>query len=55
VQTIRRSDEHSQKPEEYARIIEKLYDGPYLELFARRKRDGWTTWGNQVLTEVLTA
>jgi N6-adenosine-specific RNA methylase IME4 len=38
--------EHSEKPEEARRRIERLYPGPYLELFARRERPGWTTWGN---------
>jgi N6-adenosine-specific RNA methylase IME4 len=41
--------EHSTKPEEVARRIERLYGGPYLELFARRPRDHWTTWGNEVV------
>jgi N6-adenosine-specific RNA methylase IME4 len=40
--------EHSEKPEEVARRIERLYGGPYLELFARRPRERWTTWGNEV-------
>ncbi len=39
---------HSEKPEEVARRIERLYGGPYLELFARRARKRWTTWGNEV-------
>jgi N6-adenosine-specific RNA methylase IME4 len=40
--------EHSEKPEEVARRIERLYGGPYLELFARRPRERWTTWGNEI-------
>jgi N6-adenosine-specific RNA methylase IME4 len=48
VQTIRRGDVHAEKPEEFRKIIERLYDGPYLELFARRQVPGWTAWGNQV-------
>jgi N6-adenosine-specific RNA methylase IME4 len=39
---------HSAKPEEVARRIERLYPGPRLELFARKPRIGWTTWGNEV-------
>lgn len=39
--------EHSRKPEELAQWIEEKLPGPYLELFARRKRPGWTTWGDQ--------
>lgn len=40
--------EHSQKPDECYSRIESMYDGPYLELFARDVRPGWTSWGNQV-------
>jgi N6-adenosine-specific RNA methylase IME4 len=39
---------HSSKPEEAAERIERLVDGPYLEMFGRRPRDGWTVWGNEV-------
>jgi N6-adenosine-specific RNA methylase IME4 len=37
---------HSEKPELFAELLASMYDGPYVELFARRKRDGWTTLGN---------
>ena len=40
--------EHSRKPDEIHGRIERLVDGPYLELFARARRHGWTTWGNEV-------
>jgi N6-adenosine-specific RNA methylase IME4 len=46
VQTIRRGDVHSQKPDEFRALIEKLYDGPYLELFGRAKVKGWQVHGN---------
>lgn len=39
--------EHSRKPDEMITLIERCSSGPYLELFARGKRDGWTLWGNQ--------
>jgi len=39
--------EHSRKPDEIYPIIEKCSRGPFLELFARTKRKGWTVWGNQ--------
>ena len=39
--------EHSRKPDEQYEIIESCSTGPYLELFARGSRPGWTTWGNQ--------
>ena len=29
-------------------IVEQASPGPYLELFARRDRAGWTSWGNEV-------
>lgn len=40
--------EHSRKPEEAYDLIEALFEGSYLELFARNTRDGWASWGNQV-------
>lgn len=40
--------EHSRKPDEQYARIEALCDGPYLELFARSRRSGWTAWGNEV-------
>lgn len=39
--------EHSRKPDETAIMIENLYAGPYLELFARTTRNGWSNWGNE--------
>jgi N6-adenosine-specific RNA methylase IME4 len=39
--------EHSRKPDGIHERIERLVSGPYLELFARQKRAGWTVWGNQ--------
>ncbi len=40
--------EHSQKPREFYDLIEARSHGPYLEMFARQTRDGWSSWGNQV-------
>ena len=40
--------EHSRKPDEQYERIEQLVDGPYLEMFARTARNGWSAWGNQV-------
>lgn len=42
-----RKREHSKKSDELYKIIERCSPGPYLELFARGKREGWTVWGNQ--------
>jgi N6-adenosine-specific RNA methylase IME4 len=39
--------EHSRKPDEQYEIIEACSPGPYLELFARGKRPGWSQWGNE--------
>jgi N6-adenosine-specific RNA methylase IME4 len=47
LQRFRRKGEHSQKPEEFRRLITNLYPrGPYLELFGRRPVEGWTVFGN---------
>ena len=39
--------EHSRKPDEFYPIVEACSPGPFLEMFARGSRPGWTTWGNQ--------
>lgn len=39
--------EHSRKPEEFYERVEQYSRGPYLELFARHKRQGWTCRGNE--------
>jgi N6-adenosine-specific RNA methylase IME4 len=39
--------EHSRKPDGIHERIERLVAGPYLELFARQERPGWTVWGNE--------
>jgi N6-adenosine-specific RNA methylase IME4 len=38
---------HSQKPEAFLDLVEQVSPGPYVELFARRDRLGWDTWGNE--------
>ncbi len=42
-----RKREHSRKPDEQYDLIEACSPGPFLELFARGARPGWTGWGNQ--------
>lgn len=39
---------HSRKPEEVQDRIERLLSGPYLEVFSRRHRPGWTCIGNEL-------
>jgi len=40
--------EHSRKPFEAYEKIERMYDGPYIELFGRNKREGWDVFGNEI-------
>lgn len=37
--------EHSAKPDLVYEIIEGMYPGPYIELFARKRRANWESWG----------
>ena len=47
---VERTDKHSEKPNEFVEIIEKLYpSAPKIELFARNKRKGWHVWGHEAL------
>ena len=39
---------HSEKPEEFFALVERASPGPYHEMFARTRRDGWTAMGDQL-------
>lgn len=43
---------HSTKPDVFLDLIEQATPGPRLEMFARRQRLGWSTWGDQALEHV---
>ena len=47
-----RKREHSRKPDELYDVIEACSPGPFLELFARHKREGWRQWGDEVATDL---
>ena len=42
-----RKREHSRKPDEQYDLIESCSKGPFVELFARGKRENWVGWGDQ--------
>ena len=44
--------ENSAKPDGFLDLVESVSHGPYLELFARRQRLGWDTWGDEALQHV---
>jgi N6-adenosine-specific RNA methylase IME4 len=50
--------DHSHKPEEQYALIERISDGPYLELFARRhpaSHSAWSVWGNEINSDISLA
>jgi len=47
--------EHSSKPSEMIPLIERILDGPYLELFARQRPNShadWSVWGNEIESDI---
>lgn len=46
-----RVGEHSEKPESFYKLVEETTEAPYVELFARRRRTGWVTLGDEVPSE----
>jgi N6-adenosine-specific RNA methylase IME4 len=42
---------HSAKPAEFYELVETVTPGPYVDLFARTARDGWTVWGDEAPAE----
>ena len=49
---VKRTNKHSKKPEFFQDLIETVSDAPRLEMFARREREGWDVWGNEVESSV---
>lgn len=47
-----RKREHSRKPDEQYELIEDCSPGPFLEMFARRQRPGWTAWGAESAQDI---
>lgn len=47
IMTTAAPKKHSQKPDVFGDLIETVSPGPYLEMFARRQRLGWDTWGDE--------
>jgi N6-adenosine-specific RNA methylase IME4 len=39
---------HSEKPAEFYEVVQTVSPGPYLDLFARERRDGWHGWGDEL-------
>ncbi len=40
---------HSAKPREFYELVERCSPGPFLDVFARSPRDGWTLWGAEAV------
>lgn len=40
--------EHSAKPEKFHALVQRLYKGPYVELFGRQRREGWLVIGDEL-------
>lgn len=40
-----RGDGHSAKPDEFYRLVESCSHAPFIDIFGRKERDGWSVWG----------
>jgi len=47
-----RPERHSKKPDAFYGLIESIAPPPRIELFARQRRQGWDSWGNQLSKDV---
>jgi N6-adenosine-specific RNA methylase IME4 len=46
--------DHSRKPKAMYGLIESVSYAPYIEMFARRRREGWDAWGDQLEKQIQT-
>ena len=42
----------SKKPTFFANLIKEHFEGPYIELFARDKKEGFDSWGNEIKNDI---
>ena len=40
-----RGDKHSAKPDAFYNLVETCSFAPYIDIFGRREREGWSVWG----------
>ena len=40
-----RGERHSAKPDEFYSLVESCSYAPYIDIFGRKERTGWTVWG----------
>ena len=40
-----RGNGHSAKPDEFYQLVETCSYGPYIDIFGRKGREGWSVWG----------
>ena len=40
-----RGERHSAKPDEFYRLVESCSYAPYIDIFGRKEREGWSVWG----------
>lgn len=53
---LARRGEHSEKPDAFYGLIERVTPGmSRLDVFARKRREGWDVWGNEVRAEAAQA
>lgn len=46
---------HSEKPEPFYDLVERVSPGPYLEMYARQTRLGWSAFGDEVSPNLFSA
>lgn len=43
---------HSEKPDQFFEMVERISPAPRLEMFARKERAGWDVWGDEVDSDI---
>lgn len=48
---VAKSERHSAKPSEFYDMV-SVFGSPCLDIFARKNRDGWDVFGNEVKNSI---
>lgn len=49
---MNKSGNHSSKPDNFYKLVEEMSPASRIDLFARKKREGWDVWGNEIESDI---
>jgi len=48
IKAFNKAGSHSSKPDEFYSLVEQMSPGPRIDIFSRKKREGWEQYGDEI-------